>query len=295
MKLLEYGWDMRNAQWVGANVSRMDSKPFDGFIFSALLSDATLFHDSFWGTRQISASELSTSLGAMSSSSFTNQKNNFLFIGVKPGIDWFNGFSAVLNNVDVACAFASEAGCSGLFFDLEAYGKHIFEYSSMDYTAKKNLNKYKDQAEFRGYQIVQVMNKYPALEVLLTFAYSQANETNYALLSSFLDGLTSTQGPTQIIDGHEDAYTETSIGAFKARLNNKGLGKFRSPNLSQGALGVSLEDHPTDLTTALTNALNVTDRYVWLYSQSIDWWNAGTNARTTEVLNARSAAGLPTW
>lgn len=299
-KLIEYGWDMRNSIWVGDNVTQMESKPFDGFVFSAKLSDGNLFHSLVWGTRRIDISELSDSIGALTTSKFTNLKDRFLRVGVEPGLDWFKGYDTILCNFSTACSFAKKTGCAGLFLDLEPYGKKIFDYTQIDYGAKRTLNQYKDQVEAVGAALLQVLNSFAdgfdntkSLKIFLTFGYAQCNTTTYALLESFLNGLTSTQGPILFIDGHENAYTASSIQDFKRILNDKGLGKYKSTNIREGAFGVSLEAHPSDLTLALTNALKTTDKYVWLYTQnSADWWASGTNAYTAQVLAARAAVGI---
>lgn len=127
------------------------------------------------------------------------------------------------------------------------------------------------------------------------------------LLPAFLDGMASVAGPNnKLIDGSEGTYTLKTQKEFKEYHSAFTDGvlpivgippqkyhdtfseafstwidvNWRKPN---GWNGADFENNfwqPSDLQAALKNAIDVSDGYVWLYSESLRFWGPGKNVPT---------------
>ena len=65
----------------------------------------------------------------MNATPFGRFSENFLRFNVTPAdLDWFDDYSAVLQNARVAAKFARQANARGLLFDIEQYQAPLFTY-----------------------------------------------------------------------------------------------------------------------------------------------------------------------
>ena len=134
--------------------------------------------------------------------------------------------------------------------------------------------------------------EHAAVEILLTFGYSLAGRESdrdhaaYGLLPSFLDGMFAGRGSAaRIIDGYEFAYPFKTASAFergRAEILRDSDGRCEVGfgiwlDWNSGKLG--WHDNPNDnwfsaeeFEQALRQALHQTDRYVWVYSERLNWW-----------------------
>jgi len=151
---------------------------------------------------------------------FKRLRHNFLRFNVTPGnLDWFDDYSAVINNARLAAQVA-RAGGVGMLFDTEQYNAQLFDYRKQTNAATKTWEQYAAQARRRGREVMHAFQEgFPGLKVLMTFAYGMPwqesdagkrplREGAYGLLAPFLDGMVeAAEGGSQLIDGWESAYS----------------------------------------------------------------------------------------
>ena len=199
--------------------------------------------------------------------------------------------------------------------------------SRADY-ALKNLETYKDKSwkevrdrvRQRGQSFIQAVNKgYPGCLMWLLYGYSRVNPADPAGLSDatnglyagFIDGmLEASDNETVFIDGCEDAYGRSEPEEFmrlRKTITEKALKYTTVPEIYREKIRVGFglyldmtqgtwrSDQPNDnkmtparLEKALRNALEISDGYVWIYSENPSWWltdpddNFGENVRLFE-------------
>jgi hypothetical protein len=123
-------------------------------------------------------------------------------------------------------------------------------------------------------------------------------ECSYGLLAPFLDGMIdAVRGRTRIVDGHEMSYGYRDAGAFisarraiveggaKMAADRAAYGRVVAPGFGLWLdydwrkLGWNTEDpqknyfSPTGFETSLRAALEQTDEYVWVYTETPRWWS----------------------
>src|SRR5438874_10575387 len=102
-KLIEFGWDEPDTAFIRQHIAEMEKTPFDGCVFHVNWTKPTGGGGSFtwdcWDTRRFTAEELKPALGDLKATKFSRFTQNFLRFNTAPGkIDWFDDFSAVINN-----------------------------------------------------------------------------------------------------------------------------------------------------------------------------------------------------
>lgn len=137
-KLIEFGWDEPNTAYLKAHIADMEQMPFDGVVLDAEYTDMqnktqNLSQDDF-GKDEISWVSLKTALNNLRQTHFKRFTDNFLRFNTIPGsIDWFDDFSPILHNAEIAAKFCKQAHLKGILFDEEPYGFPIFNYSKQKY------------------------------------------------------------------------------------------------------------------------------------------------------------------
>src|SRR5437899_4079998 len=104
-KLIEFGWDEPDTAFMRQHIAEMEKTPFDGCVFHVnyvnlkpKTGGGSLTWDS-WDTRSFAAEEVQAALDDLKATKFTRFTDNFLRFNTSPGkIDWFDDFSAVVNN-----------------------------------------------------------------------------------------------------------------------------------------------------------------------------------------------------
>ena len=219
------------------------------------------------------------------------------------GFDWFDEerWRVVLNNWKILVTIAKEGRCRGVIVDPEHYGAHFFNYAEMRKRAPKSFPEYAAKVRERGRQLMEETRCiFPGMVLLFLFGPSVValwpkplEKHAYGLLPAFIDGmlLGSDEG-TIIVDGCEVSY------GFKERrqfleVYHAVLGKalrFTSvPRLYRAKVrvgfglwldcrwsrkGWDIRDFgknfftPEEFERSLRTALEISDGYVWIYSQT---------------------------
>lgn len=241
---------------------------------------------------------------------FTKFKHNFLLTGATGNkseiADWFDDryWEDIASHLGLAAEAARKSGCKGLVFDAETYSKFRWNYRpdsgrSYEETAKK--------ARMRGRQVMKAVKaEYPDAVILFYWFLSMSGlsqpenfpKIGYGLYPSFINGFLDELPPRMIlVDGVENGYWYKNKGSY---LNT--YQKIRSasnPSIApenrekyrlqvRAGFGLYLDSHiirsgysvpPVKgsqvraFRNQLTNALEASDQYVWLYGERRTWFS----------------------
>ncbi len=266
-----------------------------------------------WGKVAFTEAQLAPALDDLKATRFRRFSHNFLrFNTASKDLDWFDDFLAVMNNARLAASIARRANEAtgkfpGIKFDVEQYNHKLFTYSAQRDKATRSWDEYAAQARRRGREIMEAFQRgYPGLTVFMSLGYSGAwyyaqggkplKELEYGLLAPFMDGMTeAAEGRTKIVDGYEIGYylqPETLHFGYKA-MDRDLRGIVADPEKYRGvtSLGFGLwmdKNHATwdvkDVTknswtpgrfeNLVHKALELTDEYVWIYTDKTPkWWS----------------------
>ena len=233
-KLIEFGWDEPDTAFMRAHAAEMDQTPFDGCVYTlkCLQPDGKEagFIWSCWGKQAFTSEQVQHAIDDLKATHLKRLRHNFLRFNVVPGeLDWFDDYSAVINNARLAARVAREGGV-GILFDTEQYKGQLFNYRKQPGASTNTWEQYAAQARKRGREVMQAFQKgFPGLKVLMTFGYAgrpwqetkggkkPLSACSYGLLAPFLDGMIeAAQGGSQIIDGWESAYSYFEEQKFQA-------------------------------------------------------------------------------
>jgi hypothetical protein len=265
-----------------------------------------------WSKRTFTEAELQPALDDLKATHFTRFTENFLRFNTVPGdVDWFDDFSAVLANAKLAAKIAKEGNCRGILFDIEQYNSPLFDYRKQRDAKSKSWDQYAAQVRARGREVIKAFQDgYPGLTVFLTFGYSLPHaqsagkpaklpDCSYGLLAPLLDGmLDAAEGSTVFVDGYELSYAYKTAAEFdKARdvvrtavLPLCGNREAYAKRFTLGP-GLWMDDDwrkkgwddqdvsknyftPDAFEKATREALRVSDKYVWIYTEQPRWWTA---------------------
>ncbi len=262
-----------------------------------------------WTNRAVEWSKLRPMVGMLRRARFENLRHNFLRFNATPGdVDWFGDFSAVVHNARMVARLAYMGGCRGILFDPEAYQRPVWRYLSQKWAKEKSFREYCERVRWCGRQFMRaICEEYPNVVVLMCWAYSvpyyeckgdleRLPYVNYSLLPAFVDGMLEGAHPAAIIvDGHESSYTyrhrEQFLEAYRAMLSGAlvltrfprlfkrhmraGFGIWLDPGGPKRWDGRNPANNPVTpglLRKIVYHALDVSDEYVWLYSQGPRFW-----------------------
>jgi len=309
-KLIEFGWDEPNTAFLRKHSVQMDQSPFDGCVFRINYAGTRSFNSECWGKRAFTMPELQASVEDLKALPFHKLRHNFLRFNVTPGdLDWFDDFSAVINNASLAARIASRGPCDGILFDIEQYENHLFEYGRQRDAPQKSWQEYAQQAKRRGYQVMEAFQSgFPNLKILLTYGYSlpwvqsqkgkvALSQTEYGLLAPFLDGmLEAAKKRSTLIDGFEFAYSCKTPECIREGYEEMRQGvlplvseKNKYLKVFSFSFGIWVDSYwrqvgwrPDDLAKnfhtpdrfqlLVKTALETADEYVWIYSENPKWW-----------------------
>jgi hypothetical protein len=292
--------------YVKANVSYIDSLPFDGIAFhfpsGYTLMDGTLH----------STSTLSNEWAPLQGVTWTRMKNNFAVVNVDRPNDFFDDWTPTIQSFQNLASVLRAVGIQGIMFDNEEYQRNIWHYpANVSYSATKTLAQYYDQARLRGGQIITaVQAAYPGIEfmVLLSPADNCPSTPDVDdawtrdpsnLAGAFTVGMMASSTKA-IIDGNEIGYNYRTQAEFDGSYNWRKSGIVTSQvkcafipatlqatwsnkiSISEGvynlglnyANGVYKAMSPAIMQQVLGMALLGVDKYAWLYWEGTqNWYN----------------------
>ena len=310
-KVIEWGWDEPDTGFMRANIEKMEKFPFDGLIFHAKSDKGANLAWEVWGTQKFTAADFTKAIEDLKATKFNRFTDRFLRVNVTPGkVDWFDdeAWGSVQNNFGVAAYVAREGLCKGFMFDTEQYDGAVtlFDYRQQKDKDKRAFADYQAQVRKRGREWIQAVNKeYPGITILLTFGYEMSfrradkpmdrSTAAYGLLADFLDGvLDGCTSETVLVDAWEFSYPYKDHKQFQeayATITRKALDQTAVPKRykDQVKAGFGLwMDHrrkewdvaefsknyftPAEFESSVRSALEVSDEYVWIYTERPRWW-----------------------
>jgi hypothetical protein len=230
-KLIEFGWDVPDAQFVRDNISTMEQRPFDGVCF--LLSEATRlgFGNKIWSDTDMQYAAVS----AIQWSKFTHNLILYWAMSRDNDPDWYSDslWNIILANTRKLSKAVALARCKGIMFDPEfyyhneTYSPWYFINENKEYYPGKTYAEVAAKVRQRGGQFVKALQEeMPQIDFITLFGYSLPyaqtgnkgapfDSIQYALMPAFFDGiLDSCTSGFVFIDGHEGGYYETETREY---------------------------------------------------------------------------------
>ncbi len=325
-RLLQWGWNTPFLQQMPSRLSGAQHLPFDGIITDVWMRDRNIgLSWLLFGEEQFDRAALEQIARQYSGLHWGRFTDNFLRVNVMPGtVDWFDNFDSILYNFETIAGLARILGFRGIMFDTEQYGGlTLFSYPHRKYKNLHSHDEYKEQAYLRGRQAMRALNRgYPGITVLYTHSLSfgaqrgnafDGSRHGYGLMMPFIDGMIrAADDNTMLVDAFESAYSYRQEAEFAAGYHlikhqtrfsfarhprqygekvRAGFGVWLDNSCSRNtglqAGGCSGGFTPQSFRRTVEIALQYSDRYVWVYSQSINWF-------TGEGIPADWGAVLPT-
>ena len=313
-KLIEYGWDSPNIGFVKKSISEMEKKPFDGIIFK--LSNNSVS----WVFRldPIDEKLLEQDLADAEGIEWNKFTDNFIILYCASEQDWFNDehWALITEKAKKAAKIAKKAGCVGICFDQEAYGRNPWSFTDSAHVGTKTFTEYEEKVRERGAEFMKALeSEFPGLTLLTFFqlSYVQAilwpmkaelrsdalSKHLYAFLPAFLNGmLDAISSDAQIVDGNECAYwyndSSNYVGIYNQIMQRsrpliapENLKKYRQHvqvgqalyideyyGMRENGLGFHMTNDENNQWMQHNTywALSTSDRYVWCYSEKMNWW-----------------------
>jgi hypothetical protein len=263
-----------------------------------------------WGRRSFRETELASALEDLRALRPRRFRDNFLRLNVTPGdLDWFDDFAPVLTNARLAARLARAGRVRGMLLDVEQYEARLFDYARQRDAATRSFDAYAAQARRRGRELMHALEaEQPGLRVFLTFGYSvpafvmrrdgvTLAGAGYGLLAAFLDGLVEGTRRGRIVDGYELSYGFREPKQFAEAYEEMRRGVLpivRDPVRYRGVtsfgFGIWLDYEwrangwsadapernyftPERFEQVARAALEASDEYVWIYSETPRWWS----------------------
>ena len=240
---------------------------------------------------------------------FKKFTDNFLHTSMRPAknMDWFNDsyWDAIANNYGIIARITREAKLTGLLFDPEEYaGKVWGVYKGSDRAAAVKI------ARKRGQQVGSaIFKENPNIKIFCSFFFSFGTYLNgdaeaSILTHSFYNGIMDVMPPTaKIIEGHEyfgyyarnkECFVQLRhevdhVFLWRVSVNNyhkyKTQVQLAAPlyldsvtnnkNVCYKRLLPEIESMPRldYIRQSLWNAMEISDEYVWNYSEEYAWWS----------------------
>jgi hypothetical protein len=314
-KLIEFGWDEPATSFLRQHHEELARTPFDGCVFHVFARGSGGRSENFtwlaWGRRRFEPAELESARADLAALSGTAFRDNFLRFNVTPAnLDWFDDYTAVASNAQLAARLARAGGCLGILLDTEAYESKLFDYTKQRDAGRRPWSQYAAQARRRGREVLTAFQHgFPGLTVFLTFGHSLVwkqsdggkkplEHCRDGLLVPFLDGmLESAQAKTRLVDGYELSYGYQGAPAFadahraiktKAaglaadrktfeRTVSAGFGLWLDYDWRKNSWNTADVDKnyfsPARFEASLRAALEQSDEIVWIYSEKPRWWS----------------------
>ena len=334
-KIIEWGFDQPDTAMMRANIARMEQEPFDGVIFAAFGLDskkhALDLPRNCWGHTAFTREQFANVVADLKATHFTKFTDNFLRLNVTPGdVDWFDddGWGKICQNANLASWICSQAGLKGIMFDTEQYSTKPFSYNDAPGHNQHSFDAYRDQARKRGREFgAQLTAEKLDPTILLTFTDTiqilgdtgPLRSASQGLLPSFIDGLLEGANPrAQFVDANEYAYGAQDRAALtRLQKTTRDAARFSATPRAysarmSSAFGLWLDKdwpkrgwdpksvvknyyQPDAFEQVVRTALELTDKYVWIYSEEMNWWTGSriNPLYTQAVENARRPTNQP--
>ena len=304
-RLIEFGWDEPDTNFLRNHLAEMEESPFDGCVFHAMAdsvdSKSENFAWKFWGRRAFVQADLVHARADLEATRPKRFRSNFLRVNTAPAdIDWFDDFAPVLANARLAGRLVAAGRCGGILLDTEQYEGQLFDFKKQGGAKAHGWMAYTEQCRKWGRNLMEAFQEgCPDVTVLLTFGPSlvskqtvqgkiSARDVPYGLLLPFIEGMNlGLRGRSTLVDGHEMSYGYKEPKQFDQALGSIRLAK---PKLSAG-FGLWLDYNwpekgwdvespsrnyftPEGFEVSLRAALERSDDIVWIYTETPRWWTA---------------------
>jgi hypothetical protein len=250
------------------------------------------------GAKEFRVQEFRDAIADLQAARWRTCTDNFLLVALSAAqsaadLDWLDNerWGIIARNFGVIAAIAAESGAKGLLLDPEHYGHALFSYPAQATTLP--FHSYEEAARRRGRQIMAaIANAFPAATLLSFYGYTlplndlqsgvPLERADYGLLPSFYDGLLEAMpASARLIDGYEFAYPfkerQQFLQAYR-RIHEVAVSVSTVPQhyrekLDAGfGLWLDYRRQPNyfteeELQQAVTAALEISDGYVWIYSE----------------------------
>lgn len=298
-KLIEWGWDTPRLQDFAAALPAAQLLAFDGAVIDVKTPldgrglSWTLFTNKPTDIDVLDA--LEHDYGRLN---WGRMNNNFLRLTVFPAdIDWFGDWTYVNSNASAWAYLAGRLGFVGIVLDTEQY-EQVALFDDQAQPNSRSLDDYTKQATQRGREFMDALEAgFHNLTVIYTFALTVGDKpelvpSRYRLLVPFVEGMAAAADlNTTLVDGYENSYIYKNPADFEQAANRirsvqprvvsptgwrapqVGFGLWIDPVCGDGGLP---EDgcgfSRAEFRVALEAAIHSSDRYVWIYSQHINWY-----------------------
>lgn len=307
-KIVYYGWSSRDTRYVREHWREMEKMPFDGIGIGVALdpsgptrgngSTGNLLAWQTFGTTTFRLDDFREAIADLRAPAWTRFTENFLPVAIATrdqdqGLNWFDDarWATIENNWRVLLTIARQGGCRGLLLDPEHYDYECELFSYRHHRAQRidrSFGDYSAQARERGRQLGAAAREiYPDITVGMLYGYTIAardvasgralEDTRYALLPAFLDGLLEGSAPeARFVDLWEFGHTHSRRDQFRdgiEAIRNRALAVTANPELYRAKIqaGLSIRIDPDStgerVQQAVSAALSLSDRYVWIYSE----------------------------
>lgn len=253
------------------------------------------------GTRLFRIEDFSETIKDLKSLRGRRLTDNFLPVALSvfssaKGVNWFDDrrWRIIENNFKVIAGIARQGRVRGLIIDPEHYGYLLFNYPAQRKQINRTFADYQQMARERGRQLMRAIAAELSPVTILTFvghsylfsewkSRQRIDESLYGLLPAFFDGMIEAmpEGAT-FVDGFEASYgyklREQFQSGYQKILEAGSALSFAPEAYSkrvQVGFGLWIDygkkfNHfkPESFQEALTAALEVSDRYVWIYGQT---------------------------
>lgn len=291
------------------NIEYIESMPFDGMFVNTANSQQVM------NGRPLSYNSIYDELSVLNNTFKKFRYNFLSVFIHFPGDLWDDRvWEITAQNFAKMAKAAKAVGFRGIVYDNEEIeGKKWLNYNDENRNPNYDLLQHRDQSILRGKEVMEAMvTEFPELELIICngpylsepnyrtpgIIFEQAASwDNYELLGPFFVGMMLSEGAnSSIIDGgkifqyrtkkdfknsydvrkYEIASEETDSWFIPYKL------RLIWPNRLNIAFGVynrqwkpAYPMNPEIMRTTLKNALTVTDKYVWYYTEEDDWLKPG--------------------
>lgn len=288
----------------------------------------------FWGVKEMTKPQFQSAVDNLKATPFKRLTDNFLRLNVGGGnVDWFDdaGWRVIISNAELAAWICKEGNLKGILFDTEQYQNKVFSYRDRPQNKTRGFEEYSDQAQRRGRELSRAITAIKP-DAVLFFTYATSllpvkkvkdptglTGAPYGLLPAFIDGMLEGADPrATFCDGMESSYTFRDQSEFsglkttarEARILSRskslydsrmtyGYGLWLDSGGAQYKWDPDKPDQnfftPAAFQCSLERALQATDKYVWIYSQKVNWWTGEgmSPVYLNAIKEARQKAGLP--
>ena len=317
-KLIHHGWGNPDTTYVAESWRLIADVPFDGTgIHVAVNREAwkrgerstpNRFGWIVTGPREFRFEDFGAAVGELCAPDAGVLAESFLDVALAssasdPQPSWFDDerWRRIATNFGVISRIAAQCGLRGLIIDPEHYDRSLFRMSR---ASGHSFATTAETVRRRGREIMSAIGReHPRAVLLFLFGATlpmrnledagSLENAEYGLLLAFLDGFLEARPPAvRIVDGYEFAYSLFDRGEFeRARTTIRRDARRLAADPSRYDRGVDVgfglwldyerrldRFSPDVWRETLANAMAVTDRYVWVHSQTVDFYPPSANA-----------------